>query len=107
MEEQNNQENNQTASCGQCEEYLNGWKRALADYDNLKKDLTKEREAMSDRIKEDNVLRLINLSDNFDRAFASAPQEPKEWISGIGYIKTQLEEIIRGYGAQRFAEVGG
>ncbi len=29
--------------CQKCEEYLAGWKRALADYDNLQKDLGRVR----------------------------------------------------------------
>ena len=33
----------QEKTCAQCDEYLTGWKRALADYDNLKKDLARER----------------------------------------------------------------
>ena len=35
----------QRAACQQCEEYLSGWKRALADYDNLTKDLAREKES--------------------------------------------------------------
>jgi molecular chaperone GrpE (heat shock protein) len=49
------------------DEYLAGWKRALADYDNLKKDLASEKEHARDIIRESVALSLLPVLDSFDQ----------------------------------------
>ncbi|OGL95237.1 nucleotide exchange factor GrpE [Candidatus Uhrbacteria bacterium RIFOXYB12_FULL_58_10] len=91
-------------------EYLAGWKRALADYDNLKKDLSRERGDMRANAIADAVMRIIPVLDNFDVATRFVPEEIDEklrnWLTGILFIQTQLEEAIKGMGAEPYGSVG-
>ena len=50
-EEQTHEE----CSTEKCQEYLDGWKRALADYDNLKKNLVTEKGELRRAVAEDHV----------------------------------------------------
>ena len=56
-----------------CEEYLMGWKRALADYDNLKRDLAKERDESRRYIIESVADGFLKVLDNFDKATKHTP----------------------------------
>lgn len=93
-----------------CDEAMTGWKRALADYDNLKKDLSRERGEM----RRDGVLRaaqsFLAVLDNFDAAVKFTPQDidPKlqGWLQGILFIRTQLETALRDLGLEPFGAIG-
>ncbi|MBI4437773.1 nucleotide exchange factor GrpE [Candidatus Uhrbacteria bacterium] len=94
------------STCGTCEEYLAGWKRALADYDNLKKDLARERTELRARLKEDVAHQLIGVLDNFDQAARFKPeglsQELEVWLMGLMHVKSQLEGVMREIGLEPF-----
>jgi len=55
-------------------EYLAGWKRALADYDNLKKEQGRERVEMRAAATADAASRIIPVIDNFDTAVKFVPE---------------------------------
>lgn len=81
-----------------CEEYLNGWKRALADYDNLKKELSKERMLSREAGKEESALLAIETLDDLDKALQQQPdcsdQAIASWIKGIQHIQGHLEGAL-------------
>ncbi|KKS73420.1 MAG: Protein GrpE [Candidatus Azambacteria bacterium GW2011_GWB1_42_72] len=52
----------------QSEEYLNGWKRAKADYLNLKKDMEQQGREIKEWMSKMFILPLLEIMDNFDRA---------------------------------------
>ena len=91
-------------------EYLAGWKRALADYDNIKKDLGRERSNMRVSAITDAAMRVIPVLDNLDTAMCHAPviddSATKAWIVGIGFIKNQLEEVVGEMGVEPYGAVG-
>lgn len=91
-------------------EYLAGWKRALADYDNLKKDLGRERGEMRLAAAADAVMRLVPVLDNFDVATRHVPEDiddkTRNWLTGILFIRTQLENALKEMGADPYGEVG-
>lgn len=93
-----------------CEEYLAGWKRALADYDNLKKDLVREKGEMRRALTEEILLVLLPIMDNFDQAMKFKPngEDPsiQTWLSGVMQVRHQLEEAMRNLGAEPFAREG-
>ena len=97
-------------ACGQCTEYLHGWKRALADYDNLKKERSSERVAMRQFITDDVGERLIPVIDNFDQALRFKPEgldaSVEGWLQGILYVRTQLENVLKELGVEPFGVVG-
>lgn len=92
-------------SCPHCEEYKNGWKRALADYENMQKDLGAQREEIRRQIKISFVHDLLPVMDNFAQAIAHAPKElPKEcdtWMQGVTFIEKQFADVLTGLGVKR------
>jgi len=78
------------------EEYLNGWKRCQADFENYKKRQVEERK---DLIHFGNV-RLISeilpVIDNFHASTDHIPKDQKDnaWVTGIMYIQRQLEQML-------------
>ena len=97
-------------TCHHCDEYILGWKRALADYDNLKKDLSGERSRMREHICEDTIQRIIPVLDNFDAALAFKPEglddKIENWLQGLLYVRTQLETVLSELGASTFGQIG-
>lgn len=98
------------SKCEKCDEYLAGWKRALADYDNLQKDLARERTDLRARLKEDVAYQLIDVLDNFDQAAKFKPEglskELEVWLMGLMHVKSQLEGVMRDLGLESYGSVG-
>lgn len=90
----------------QCEEYLNGWKRAKADFINYKNEQEKRREELAGIALMASAGQFIPLLDNFKKAFQHLPDELKnsEWIKGIEQIVKQMTEIMKGLGIEAFSE---
>ena len=61
----------------QAEEYLSGWKRAQADYQNLKRDTEKETVKLAKFANLSLLLELLPIVDNFGRAIRHLPEERK------------------------------
>jgi len=93
-----------------CDEYLTGWKRALADYDNLKKDLARERTEMRQGVCIDAGAALVPVLDNFDAAVRFVPETAddklKNWLQGVLFVRNQLEEVMKNIGLEPFGAVG-
>ncbi len=96
--------------CPSCDEYKLGWQRALADYDNLKKDLLKEKEGMRRIVKEDVAESIIPILDHFDQALRFKPQgldaTAENWVTGMMHVRNQLESVLLGLGVESFGSVG-
>ena len=86
----------------QCEEYLEGWKRAKADLINYKKDEAKRFEAIVKFSNEALIKELINVLDSFDLALVALEvEEDKKTQKGLYLIRQQLEDILRQNGLER------
>jgi molecular chaperone GrpE len=92
------------------DEYLAGWKRALADYDNLKKDLSRERGEMRRASTVELLLHLLPVMNNFEVAVKHRPfsddKNTEAWVNGILTIKGQLETALKELGAEPFEGLG-
>ena len=101
---------NVPSSCSTCEEYLLGWKRALADYDNIKKNLVKEKGELRRAVKEEFILSLLPVVDNFDQAIRHKPKdvsaEVENWLVGILHVQNQLNDVLKELGAESFGRAG-
>ncbi len=115
MNDENEQEKQEevvadAATCAKCDEYLTGWKRALADYDNLKKDLSRERTESRQFAVTGVALQLLPVLDNFDAATKFAPEgldaKTQGWLSGILHIRSQLERVMEELGLEPFGVIG-
>jgi molecular chaperone GrpE len=80
-------------------EYLAGWQRARADLENLKKNLTRERQASEARLVRNLMEPLISLADNFAALTRHVPAELKDdaWAAGVLHVARQLTGILEQY----------
>ncbi len=91
-----------------CEEYLNGWKRAQADYHNLKKENERERSEYVKYANGNLLLEILPVYDNFKMAFRQIPDNEKDsaWVVGFSYIKKQLSDFLTNNGIEEIKTVG-
>ena len=90
----------------QCEEYLNGWKRAKADQINYQKD---EQKRLEDIVKFSNwdlVRDLVIVLDSFAALERSMEGEPRpdrlgRDLAGLLMIRNQLEDALKRRGLER------
>lgn len=78
------------------EEYLNGWKRALAEFDNYRKRLEKEREEIAQSVTVETLRRLLPIIDDFERALEtlSPEQAENETLKGFVLIHRKLLSVL-------------
>lgn len=84
------------------DDYLDGWKRAKADFINYKKDETKRFETVLKYANETIIRELIGVLDSFDLAIQSLGADEKT-EKGIFLIRTQLEDVLKRYGLERIS----
>jgi molecular chaperone GrpE len=94
----------------QAEEYLNGWKRERADFENYKKDEAKRLEEFAKFANESLVLELISLTDEADIALKLMPEDVKtnhpNWVKGIEEIRRKFDEFLKANGVLRIKTAG-
>ncbi len=84
----------------ECDEYLNGWKRAKADLANYKKDEMKRLEELARFANEDIIRDLLNILDSFELALR-AMEKSGEVEKGVYLIQNQLEDLLRRRGLEK------
>lgn len=90
------------------EHNLSGWRRAQADYQNLKRETE---QARIDTIKLANkslIETLIPIFDNFALAIKHLPQdlEGNSWVDGIVFIHKQMQEVLMSEGVEIINPIG-
>lgn len=90
------------------EEYLNGWKRAKADYLNFKKDTEKRQAEIIQFANAALIAELLPIFDHFKIALKHIPAEHKdlEWVKGIKHIKKQFIDFLKKLGIEEIKTVG-
>ena len=113
-----NEENNVENLRQQAQEYLNGWKRAKADYLNLKKEMESQNREIKEWLSKIILLPLLGIMDSFEKAFSEIPEKfpPKAdppmalknepWVKGIEGIKKQFEDYLKTQGVETMATNG-
>ena len=91
----------------QCDEYLNGWKRARGDYVNLQKDTEEKMSNLAGFVKADLLSGLISILDNFAKAVSHVPEDQRKesWVVGIFHIKKQLEDFLNINGLEKIKTI--
>jgi molecular chaperone GrpE len=87
------------------DEYLLGWKRCQADFENYKK---RQAESQKDLFRysiQAIVMQILPVIDNFQASTAHIPEDQKEnpWVTGIMYIQKQLEQVLADNGVEECA----
>lgn len=92
----------------QAQEYLDGWKRAKADYLNLKKEMESQNKEIKEWMSKIMILPLLGVMDGLEKAFGEVPDNLKndEWVKGVGVIKKQFEDYLKTQGVEAVAAKG-
>lgn len=90
------------------QEYLDGWKRAKADFINYKKEQEHTVQEFIKFANQNLLLQILPVLDNFYIAIKHLPKDlqDNEWVKGILHIKTQLEDILKNQGVEEIKTVG-
>jgi molecular chaperone GrpE len=80
--------------------------RALADFDNYRKRIERERAGATQSCKRDIILKLLDLADNFDLAFRHAGEAPSSWVEGLQSIHRKLLALLEAQGVTVVREPG-
>ena len=82
----------------QSDEYLNGWKRAKADYLNLKKEMEAQNKELKEWMSKIFLLPLLEIMDSFDRAGTLD--------AGIEAIRKQFEDFLKNSRVEAMKTIG-
>lgn len=89
-------------------ENLAGWQRSKADFLNYKKQQEEFISQVRKMAAEDCWLQLLPVVDNFVLATSHRPRELEnsEWVQGVLYIQTMLEQLLASNGVEVISTVG-
>lgn len=93
----------------QRDEYLAGWQRARADYENLKKETSRERALFTAMLTTDIVIAFLPLYDFLNAATVHPPhggEEIVKWVKGVEHIAAEFLKIIGQFGITPMETVG-
>jgi molecular chaperone GrpE len=86
-------------------ENLDGWQRAVAEFQNFKKRVERDRESDQAAMKGDLIRRILPVLDDLERALQSRPPEDA-WFNGIELIQRKLQSILEAEGVRRMQAEG-
>lgn len=94
---------------GEVEEYKDKYLRLLADTENMRKRLSKEKQEMT-KFAIDNVMaEILDPVDKLEKALESADKmspEVRNWAMGFQMILNQFKEVLQNHGVVSFPSVG-
>lgn len=111
MEEEQNIET-QEEGCSKCEEYMSGWKRAQADYQNLKKESEREKSEFAKYANERLLSELLPAFDQFGLVlqYVPAPEADRKawdnWLIGVRAVQALWEQAAKAQGLERIGGEG-
>ena len=84
------------------EEYLSGWKRCQADFENYRKRQGENQKDLIRYTDENWTLQILPIIDNFRASVEHVPEEQKKspWVVGIMHIQKQLEKVLADNGIE-------
>lgn len=103
-------------SCPNCDEYMAGWKRAQADYQNLKREVERERGEMSKYANERLLSDLLPAIDQFGIALRFLPDTSllpedqrkvwENWLVGVKAVQSLWDQVAKDVGLERIPTNG-
>jgi len=88
------------------DKYLAGWKRAQADYENLKRETAARNGQLSQMVLEGMLMEMLPILDSVQLAIVHAPAEPKDWVDGIRHIERHFADSFRQLGVDSVDALG-
>jgi molecular chaperone GrpE len=86
-------------------ENLDGWQRAMAEFQNYKRRVDRDREAERAIMKGDLIRRFLPVLDDLERALQNRPADDA-WASGIELIQRKFQQILEAEGLKRIEAEG-
>jgi molecular chaperone GrpE len=80
--------------------------RTLADFDNYRKRVQRERESAAQAGKRQLVLALLDVMDDFERALAYANTAPESILTGARVIHQRLMDLLQVQGVVPYTSAG-
>jgi molecular chaperone GrpE len=80
--------------------------RALADFDNYRKRVQRERDSAAQAGKRQLVLALLDMMDDFERALAYANTAPASILAGARVIHQRLTDLLQTQGVVPYTSAG-
>jgi len=98
------------------DEYLAGWQRARADYDNFEKQVRKEKAELIKNANIGLIISLLPVLDNLEKADEHKPDlsgyreeeqnKIEPWIAGVDNTYHQLMEVLKNIGLEKIDALG-
>lgn len=82
------------------------YKRALADYQNLQKQMSKERFEFVKYANEQLLCEILPVYDNLKMAILHSDSENGNWVEGVKHVANQFKSILNGIGVEEIKTVG-
>src|SRR5947209_5398354 len=84
------------------DEYLAGWQRERADFQNYKKEEVKRLDSIRESLTGSLTSEFLPVLDSFDIAFDFLPDDPetKKWAKGMEQVRFQLLDILKREGVE-------
>ncbi len=86
-------------------ENLDGWQRSVAEFQNFKKRLERDRESDQIMMKGELIRKFLPVLDDLERAVRERPA-PDSWSDGIELILRKLQAIFQAEGLKRIDAEG-
>lgn len=86
-------------------ENLDGWQRALAEFQNYRKRIDRDRTIEQAAMKGDLIKKVLPVLDDLDRALQNRPGDDA-WAGGIELIRRKLQSIVEAEGVTRIDAKG-
>jgi molecular chaperone GrpE len=87
-------------------ENLDGWQRAVAEFQNYRKRTERDNENLHTGMKGDILRKILPVLDDLERALQNRPTDSGPWVSGIELIQKKLSTLLEAEGLQRIEAVG-
>lgn len=90
------------------QEYLNGWQRTQADFENYKKQTEKRMRDVIEFGNAELLLNLLPLYSHFKSALQHIPAEQREagWCQGLGHIQNMWLNLLTKFNVEEIKTVG-
>lgn len=97
-----------SAANPEAEEYYAQLQRVMADFDNYRKRVVKEKDAQYSVILSEVITEFLPVIDNLEKSLATKAEDEasKAWKSGVELIYRQFTEVLSKLGAEEIKAVG-
>jgi molecular chaperone GrpE len=92
----------------EAEEYYAQLQRVMADFDNYRKRVIKEKDAQYSVILSEVITELLPVVDNLEKSLETSAEDEvaKAWKNGVELIYRQFSEVLNKLGAEEIKAVG-